>query len=408
MKSALPGILRLVAIILVAGGVILGVLDAYGAAKMPVEGDVSVGSRLPALTSAVAMVLGLVGLGVLLYSLAELLEPKPVEEQPKAPPKEIAELGMSLQRLEAAVQRLSDQHREAASSGPAHLGEMGVADTMDGTALSSPEQMHQVMTLLTEIRELALMSESQRQQKLADAQQHRRNYLVAEAQRLVELRDWSGAETAMQNLSAEFPDTDLSDLMLRMDAGKKSVEQGAMERLHERVEDLMAVWAWDQAYAEVARFVENYPDHQEGRELLNRVMTERENYTESTANRLFEEIRTDIDRRMWRRAMTNAVKLLECAPGHRKSVAIRGQLKTIRENAEIEERQEQERRIQDLIRGKQFFEAIDLAEDLLQRFPNSPQAESLQKLLPKMRDLAIGDVAETHGETEMETHAEPG
>src|SRR5215469_7677162 len=125
MKSALPGILRLVAIILVAGGVILGVLDAYGAAKMPVEGDVSVGSRLPALTGAVAMVLGLVGLGVLLYSLAELLEAKPVQEESKTPSKEIAELGMSLQRLEAAVQRLSDQHREAANSGPAHLGEMG-------------------------------------------------------------------------------------------------------------------------------------------------------------------------------------------------------------------------------------------------------------------------------------------
>jgi hypothetical protein len=408
MKSALPGILRLVAIILVAGGVILGILDAYGAARMPVEADVSVASRLPALTGAVAMVLGLVGLGVLLYALAELLEPKPVEEQSKAPSKEIAELGMSLQRLEAAVQRLSDQHREAANSGPAHLGEMGVADTMDGTSLSSPEQVHQIMTLLTEIRELALMSDSQRQQKLVDAQQHRRNFLVAETQRLVELRDWSGAETAMQNLQAEFPDADLSDLKDRMASGKQSVESGAMERLRERVEDLMAVWAWDQAYAEVARFVENYPDHPEGRELLDRVMTERENYTESTANRLFEEIRTDIDRRMWRRAMTNAVKLLECAPGHRKSVAIRGQLKTIRENAEIEERQEQERRIQDLVRNKQFFEAIDLAEDLLQRFPNSPQAESLQKLLPKMRDLAIGDVAESHGETELEPHVEPG
>ena len=81
-------------------------------------------------------------------------------------------------------------------------------------------------------------------------------------------------------------------------------------------------------------------------------------------------------------------------PGHRRSAAIRPQLKTIRENAEIEERQEQERRIQELIRAKQIPEAIDLAEDLLRRFPNSPQADSLQKLLPKMRELAIGGEAE--------------
>ena len=404
MKSALPGILRLVGIILSAAGVLLGVLDAYGMARMPVGSDVSMGSRLPGLAGAVAMVLGLVGLGILLYALAELIEAKPAEPvENKGPSKEVAELGVSLQRLEAGMQRLADQHREHVNSGPAHLGEMGVADTMDGTSLSSPESVHQIMTLLQEIRELALMSDSQRQEKLVEAQQHRRNFLVAEAQRLVELRDWASADSAIENLEREFPDgNNLDDLKDRMVAGKKEAEQGAIVQLRERVEDLMAVWAWDQAYAEVARFVENFPDHQEGRQLLDRVMTERENYAESTANRLFDEIRTDIDRRMWRRAMTNAVKLLECAPGHRKSVAIRGQLKTIRENAEIEERQEQERRIQDLIRNKQFFEAIDLAEDLLQRFPNSPQADSLQKLLPKMRELAIGDVAESHVETQAE------
>ena len=196
MKSALPGILRLVAIILVSGGVILGVLDAYGAARMPVGPEDTMASRLPGLVSAVAMVLGLVGLGVLLYAIAELMEVKPVEEAPKGPSKEIAELGVTLSRLEGAVHRLADQHRELANSGPAHLGEMGVADTMDGTALGSPESVHQIMTLLTEIRELALMSDSQRQERLADAQHHRRNYLVAEAQRLVEMRDWPGAEGA--------------------------------------------------------------------------------------------------------------------------------------------------------------------------------------------------------------------
>jgi len=32
---------------------------------------------------------------------------------------------------------------------------------------------------------------------------------------------------------------------------------------------------------------------------------------------------------------------------------------------------------------------------LLQRFPNSPQAETLKNLLPKMRELAMGNEAET-------------
>jgi len=391
MKPALPGLLRMIAILLWIGGVVLGMLDAYGAARTPVSPEESLASRLPAVAEAVAMVLGLVGLGMVTYSIAEMIGTEPGTESTQA----LSELRHSMQRLESAVQRLSDQQREALARGPGNFAEAAVADTVAGAALGASESMHQVMALLQEIRELMLLSDSQRQERLADAQQHREKFLGAEAQRLLELKEWTSAQSVLSSLEREYPKSpNLEKMKSRLKAGRQEAQTGAIAQLRERVEDLMAVWAWDQAYAETARFVESFPDHSEGRDLLRRVMSERDSYVESTANRLYEEIKTDIDRRMWRRAMGSAVKLLECAPGHRRSVAIRGQLKTIRENAEIEERQEQERRIQDLIRGKQFFEAIDLAEDLLQRFPNSPQAETLKNLLPKMRELAMGNEAE--------------
>jgi len=391
MKPALPGMLRVIAILLWIGGVVLGMLDAYGAARAPVLPEESLASRLPAVAEAVAMVLGLVGLGAVTYSIAEMIEIEPGIESKQA----LSELRHSMQRLESAVQRLSDQQREASARGAGNFGEVGVADTVAGASLGTSESMHQVMALLQEIRELSLLSDSQRQERLADAQQHREKFLATEAQRLLELKEWTAAQNALSSLEREYPKSpNLEKMKSRLKTGRQEAQTGAIAQLRERVEDLMAVWAWDQAYAETARFVENFPDHAEGRDLLRRVMSERDSYVESTANRLYEEIKTDIDRRMWRRAMGSAVKLLECAPGHKRSVAIRGQLKTIRENAEIEERQEQERRIQELIRGKQFFEAIDLAEDLLQRFPGSPQAETLKNLLPKMRELAMGNEAE--------------
>ena len=397
MKTALPGILRLMAIILVVGGVAMGVMDAYGMAKMPVSGAESFGSRLPALAQAVAMVLGLVGLGVLMYGLAEMSEAGAGRDpaRDKESKQRLADIHRSMQTIELAIQHVADQQKDATTRGPANLGDLGVADTLAGGSIGSSESLHQIMTMLQELREVTLMSDSQRQEHLADSRHHRRDHVAAEAQRLLDSKDWLAAENALALLENEFPDhANLGRLKSLLASGKQDAEHSAIGQLRERVEDLMAVWAWDQAYAETARFMEKFPDHAEGQELLQRVMTERENYIESTANRLYEEIRTDVERRFYRRAMANAVKLLECAPGHRKSVAIRGQLKTIRENAEIEERQEQERRIQDLIRNKQFFDAIELAEDLLQRFPNSPQAETLQKLLPKMRELAIGDEAE--------------
>jgi hypothetical protein len=97
-----------------------------------------------------------------------------------------------------------------------------------------------------------------------------------------------------------------------------------------------------------------------------------------------------------RAALEGAQKLLEAYPTHARANKIRQQLKTIAYNAEVEERQEHEMRIQQLVRGRRFAEAVELAEDVMKRYPGSPQAQSLDEMLPKLRDLAEhGDEAAT-------------
>ena len=54
-----------------------------------------------------------------------------------------------------------------------------------------------------------------------------------------------------------------------------------------------------------------------------------------------------------------------------------------------EERQEQEARIQQLIKSRRFDEAIQLGEELIKRFPNSPQSDAMEELLPKLRERAV-------------------
>ena len=72
-----------------------------------------------------------------------------------------------MQKLETAVQPLVEQRGESPAHGPASLGEVSSADTVAGTALAASESMHQVMVLLQEIRELALMNDAQRQENSA-------------------------------------------------------------------------------------------------------------------------------------------------------------------------------------------------------------------------------------------------
>ena len=258
------------------------------------------------------------------------------------------------------------------------------------------EEMREIIALLQEIRELSLLSDAQRQQRLSNVRKRRRDSVVAEINSLMNQGEWSAVEKAVASFDQEFPgDVESAALHNRLLSQRRDAEGRELTELRERVEDFMALSSWEQALTTVAKYVENHPQNDEGRVLLTRVQREHENWLENTANRLYEEIKTDIEHRHWRRAMDNARKLLERSPGHRRSKTIRAQFNLIRENAEIEERQEQERTIQELVRNKRFAEAIELAEDLLERYPTSPQAGTLQQLLPKMRGLAIENEIES-------------
>ena len=101
-------------------------------------------------------------------------------------------------------------------------------------------------------------------------------------------------------------------------------------------------------------------------------------------------------------------RLLQQFPTHRLADKIREQLKTLQDNAEIEERQELEVRIQELIRAGHFEQAIELAEDVIRRYPMSPQAESLETLLPRIRELARQGPAEFSGLSPDVELPEPG
>jgi hypothetical protein len=46
------------------------------------------------------------------------------------------------------------------------------------------------------------------------------------------------------------------------------------------------------------------------------------------------------------------------------------------------------------VRSQRFDEAIVLGEDVMRRYPLSPQADSLEMLLPRLRELANGGVRE--------------
>jgi outer membrane protein assembly factor BamD (BamD/ComL family) len=213
--------------------------------------------------------------------------------------------------------------------------------------------------------------------------------MIKQAFELVGARQWHGAERLVMSMETEFPgDHDVAKARNYLNHARHLNEEETLAATVRDVESLMQSANWDHALSRATALVEGFPDNGRARELLQRVQRERDAYYESTVARMFDELRHDIDRRMWRRAFMHAQHLLERFPSHPRAEAVRRQLKTLQDNAEIEERQELEVRIQELIKSQRLDEAIALGEDLIRRYPMSPQAESLDTLLPRLRDLA--------------------
>jgi outer membrane protein assembly factor BamD (BamD/ComL family) len=241
---------------------------------------------------------------------------------------------------------------------------------------------------LAEIREIALLPDSDRKHRVQSQRKEVKTTKVNELFGLVAARDWPTAERLIVGLQTEYPnDPEVARGRSYLEHSRRLFETETMQSSVREINDLMSVMDWENALHAARQLVQGFPTSGDARSLLEHVQREHEMHCHTTAQRLFDEFKHEVDQRMWRSALARAKRLLDCYPEHRHAEQIRAQMKTLAENAEIEERQELEVRIQEMIRGAQFTEAIDLAEDVIHRFPNSPQADSLDTLLPRIRQM---------------------
>jgi hypothetical protein len=379
-----PTWLRPTAFAIAFAGLILGITDIARALRASVPLD----ETAPIILHGSFVLLALVGLAAILLALAAV-----IDSASATPPEKNSAISDTIVHIREALDQL-----------PSNLSTLLTVNTQEHPERQSApaalptdlvKAMERMVELLEEIREAATMDESQRQARQRALRDRSKAATIADASSAIQGRQWARADKLIAGLEADYPvDASIAELHRQLAAGRSAAEGEAAAKIRANVEDLMAISSWDEAYAMALEFAENFPQNDDGAALLQRVTRERDIFNESTVHQLYEEIKSDLERRRWRRTLAGAQRLLERFPDHRKTVKIRAQLRTIQDNAEIEERQEQEAKIQDLIRSKRFSEAIELAEHLLDRFPLSPQAGSLEELLPKMRELAMQQAIE--------------
>jgi hypothetical protein len=251
------------------------------------------------------------------------------------------------------------------------------------------DQLKQLAHALEEVRQVSMLPDADRRERLKVHREQRKAIMIKELYGLVPAHDWPRAERLLITLETEYPnDSDVSKGRSYLDHSRKLFQDETMIRESREIEDLVSATSFERALEKANLLVQGFPTNPDAHTLQARVRKEFETHQETNVQRMFEEIKHDSERRMWKRALMHAEHLLGRFPTHRLAEAVRMQMSTLQENAEIQERQEMEVRIQELMRDRQFGEAIELAEDVVRRYPLSPQAESLEKLLPKIRELA--------------------
>lgn len=327
--------------------------------------------------AAAALALG-IGMSAIIVGIESLQQRQPV--LPSELVEALSAIHRSITHLTTIIQKAQGVSSTPNAPTPHPAPEAFPRDTFERISL-----------LLEDIRELSMMNEPQRQSAYRQHVELQKQEALGQVAKLIQDQQWGQAHQLLQRMEAQFiNDAEVAQARQQLDSARGAVEAEVFGQTRQRVESLMTGSSWDQALIVSQRFADDFPTHAGGQELLHRVVKERDLFRESAVGRLNHEIRVEIDNRNWRQALSLARNLIEMYPDHPRTHLIRQQLKTIEDNAEIEERQEQEVRIQELLRARRFQEAIDLAEELIDRYPNSPQAESLEKLLPQMRDMMHG------------------
>jgi hypothetical protein len=369
----LPMLLRLAAVVLVVAAIVLFFFDLRQLQ----------GFTLGALPRLFFPPLVTIAIGLLLAGLADVLahENEGVGELSRSVSRmqnTLAEVQHKVEDAHVALDRLS-RNRAPAVTAP---------QPMHVTAHIPPSAMEPVMKMLAEIRDLSLMTEEERHERLLHMEHERKLLLVRQAIDNIEHQKWSDADHVLRTLEHEHAeDGDVKRVRQQFEDARRNAEPKAVDQGRQQVDNLIGIGSWDQALAVCQRLCNDFPGNLEAQNLQTRLLRERDIHIDSSVSRMVEEIRHDIDRRLWRRALMHAQRLLERFPQHPKTQRMREQLPTLRENAEIEERQELEVRIQELVRSRKFNEAIVVSEELLTRFPTSPQAEQIEVLLPRIREL---------------------
>ncbi len=341
------------------GWVIIGVALGWGIYSI-VQISRAEETSVEALLATLAIMFGGIVAGVLLWGVAEVVRRL---------------LALQQTTEQAAAQREWSPGRSGAAAADSSLGD---SDKLD-----------ELVVLTREVRDISLLSEEQRALRLQAQGKAVLNLLQREVPVLLREHNWIEARNRVEEARERFPSfSEWDALEKQIEQMRAQVEAHDIEAAQRQIEDLTSLGAWDRVGEVVHELLERHPDSVKANEMAQRLRAQRNKAEAEQRARLMAQAQEATNARDWKAAQAAAMSLIQRFPKSPEAQALRLQLPTLQENAEIQIRQCMEAEIRALIKEHRFDEALRVTHELLQQYPDSPQATVLREQLPRLEERA--------------------
>lgn len=353
----------------VGGGLLAVVVTVWTLARFWELGSQS--KPPPTLTDFVgtaALLLAGWGLGLLLWGAAEMLH-------------QLADLVETL-RSQAAATRGGWAPDPGVRPRPA-----------EGRSDPQAHMLEELVHLTRELRDIELLSGPERAARLQHESDELVRQLETDIPALLREHNLQEAQQRLQRARQRFPALPhWSALAAQIEQARAKFETHDLDLASREVEDLAALGAWERAVDIVRTLHQRHPDSEQVAELTRRVALGRERATAEERARLMSQAQAATDRHQWGDALRLVETLLTKFPGSAEAQELRTQLSTLKANVEIQKRHEMENEIRELIKAQRFVQALHIAHDLIDRYPDSPQAHALRDQIPRL-ELKAAELA---------------
>ena len=267
------------------------------------------------------------------------------------------------------------------------------SDTSSAAAIPPPH-WHEIVRLLEDIRDNSLLTESERQEKRRQTAEQEFEQAEKGVSAHLAAGDYARARQLAEAIRAKYPAEPRSGQMLELlESSREEHEADDVRAVTKQVDDLISISAWQRARQLAQQLQQRHPDAADARNLLVRIEREHGIFQEEQRRRMSAEIQRFVSRRRWEEALAAARTFVERFPGCPDAEALLLQIPTLENNADIERRQQLEAEIMDFVRHGRYIEAAELARRVIERFPDSPQAEALRLQLRRLEELANNPTA---------------